>query len=327
MKILDCFLFFNEFEIFEARIRYLSEAVDLFLVVESSTTFSGIKKRFTLREYILSHSYLASLKDRIIIFENERYLSEKNDFNMQEVCELNTVGLEELKRTYNSCTENRVVWLNDCFQRELLSVLLEKHASSKDKIIISDIDEIPSLNFVEQIINENTLYFSMMKEYYYSICFYSKEDWTGSVMTSYDLILANGINVVRFYTKRNYNKLNIQYFSKGGWHFTSMGERANILNKIISWGHQELNTPINRRLIGFRIKRGFDIFGRKSQLVYEEENNLPDAFEAIVMAFKGGGFIKPNVFSRMINDVARMVDITLRKLRTFKKVSDDEKSE
>lgn len=43
-KTYDCFLFFNEFDLLELRLRTLWDAVDTFVLVESPWTFSGKKK-------------------------------------------------------------------------------------------------------------------------------------------------------------------------------------------------------------------------------------------------------------------------------------------
>ena len=43
-KIFDCFLYNGEIDVLEIRLRELAEVVHRFVVVESDTTFSGLRK-------------------------------------------------------------------------------------------------------------------------------------------------------------------------------------------------------------------------------------------------------------------------------------------
>ena len=42
MKIIDCFIFYNEVDILEYRLKTLNEVVDYFIIVESRQTFIGL---------------------------------------------------------------------------------------------------------------------------------------------------------------------------------------------------------------------------------------------------------------------------------------------
>ena len=44
MKIIDCFIFYNEIDILNYRINTYSDLVDYFIIVESKYTFSGNEK-------------------------------------------------------------------------------------------------------------------------------------------------------------------------------------------------------------------------------------------------------------------------------------------
>ena len=47
--IVDAFIFNNEKDILKARLNYLNNHVDYFLIVESNSTFTGITKKRSLR--------------------------------------------------------------------------------------------------------------------------------------------------------------------------------------------------------------------------------------------------------------------------------------
>ena len=43
-KIIDCFTFYNEFEMLTYRLNVLNDLVDYFILVEANQTFTGCKK-------------------------------------------------------------------------------------------------------------------------------------------------------------------------------------------------------------------------------------------------------------------------------------------
>ncbi len=44
-KIYDCFIFNNETDLLEIRLNILNDYVDHFVIIESSETFTGLKKK------------------------------------------------------------------------------------------------------------------------------------------------------------------------------------------------------------------------------------------------------------------------------------------
>ena len=44
MKIIDAFIFYNEEKMLDFRLKYYSNIVDYFVIVESTITFSGVHK-------------------------------------------------------------------------------------------------------------------------------------------------------------------------------------------------------------------------------------------------------------------------------------------
>ena len=62
-KLFDCFLFFNELDMLEVRLRETSDAVDHFVLVESTLTFQGKPKPLTYQQ---NASRYAAWADKII---------------------------------------------------------------------------------------------------------------------------------------------------------------------------------------------------------------------------------------------------------------------
>ena len=44
MKVIDCFIFYNELDLLDYRLNILKEVVDYFVIVESTHTFVGKEK-------------------------------------------------------------------------------------------------------------------------------------------------------------------------------------------------------------------------------------------------------------------------------------------
>ena len=52
VMIVDAFTFFNEKELVELRVKYLSEIVDYFLIVEADVTHTGKNKKWNFPEIL-----------------------------------------------------------------------------------------------------------------------------------------------------------------------------------------------------------------------------------------------------------------------------------
>lgn len=315
--IVDCFIFNNEFSLLSARLNYLNPAVDKFLIVESSYTFTGIYKPFQLKFYISQN--FQHMAHKIIVLENGRYLSSKVE--VQEIGELLSypASLAELEKTIEYAKVDCRVWLNDGFQRELLANLIDQHCDESDIVIISDVDEIPSLAFVNciQACSSFEINFAEMMQYRYDVHFRDKSVWIGSVATRRSTVLSEGVNQLRFFTKRGLNHLNYRIINGGGWHLTSLGSPDEIKNKISSWGHQELNTPINRLMLKFRIQRGLDIFGRQMEIIYTDHPNIPSQILTQLSFNYLHSYKSPSCLEKALNIIACYADRAYRRIRAL----------
>ena len=113
--IYDCFTYFNEELLLELRLNYLDEIVDKFVIVEANKTFSGNPKKqnFDINKF-------EKFKDKIIY-----------------------VFLEDLPETDNP-------WVRESFQRNYIQEVLKKeNAKDDDIVIVSDVDEIPTVNAID----------------------------------------------------------------------------------------------------------------------------------------------------------------------------------
>jgi len=193
-KIFDCFPFFNELELLELRLMELNEIVDCFILVEANKTHTGNPKGFIFEK---NKKRFKPYLDKIIYIK----VTDMPDPNPKNL------------------------WIAENFQRNAISRELDKIAAPGDKVLISDVDEIPSTNAIkENLANPNWVVFKQSLYYYYVNCRVSR-NWGGTVMASYgtfpspqslrDSAIRHGVGT----------------YPGGGWHYSYLA--GNSPDKII----------------------------------------------------------------------------------------------
>ena len=312
--IVDAFIFNNEKDILKARLNYLNNHVDYFLIVESNSTFTGITKKLILKDFIEKN--FKNLQHKILIFENKIKISSEADllFTNKKIFQENSPSLNRVLRMGEKAISRKEIALNETFQRELIKIAINQFIKNKNAIIIiSDVDEIPKLNFLKKLNNlkKDQVYYADMKQFVYSTNFQLMEKWIGCVGFRKSLINKYSIYYFRFMLKHE-KKYLISYkvIPNAGWHLTSFGSIEMIKRKLSSWGHWELNTILNRIFLSYRIKRGFDIFGRNKKILYLSKNSdLPRTINKIFSNKKySREFIQPNFFDLIFNRILITID-------------------
>lgn len=187
MKIIDCFIFFNELDLLEIRLNELKNVVDEFVLVESEITHSG--------------------KQKPLYFElNKQKFSE---FNIKHVIIPNNLMLQ--------FEDN---WERENFQRNYIQEVLKDYLDN-DIIMISDLDEIPrveSVMFVCQNLQRNKIIKLKQNHYYYlNGLVISEEDWKGTTICYKSLLNEFTPHQIRTNDDRT------EYVSNAGWHFSYVG--------------------------------------------------------------------------------------------------------
>lgn len=314
-KLIDCFLFYNEENLLVSRIKYLQKYIDYFCIVESEYSFTGNRKKFTARKIIEKHFGAQFLIERIHILENYEYVTEQGFQSIEEKY-ANSQLIIELRNQFKVIKYDKYVWLNDCFQRELLAFAIrdcikdKKLTTDSITIIVSDVDEIPSQSYaIEQIEDKSCIVYAEMIQYRYNLSIIDEEKWIGSVKFNYDLLDSLSVNELRFAPKRAFSVIkDYEIQRNAGWHFTSFGKIDDIKLKMKSWGHQELNTFINRTFLPFRLKYGLDIFGRNISYSISCKNFLPDELKKHLNFYHDKTVLKPNFFHNLIHKGIRVID-------------------
>ncbi|MEM3630908.1 MAG: hypothetical protein QXY18_05800 [Nitrososphaerota archaeon] len=234
MKIYDCFTFFNELDLLEIRLNVLNEIVDKFVIVEANKTHTGKVKPLYFEKNI---DRFEKFLDKIVYI--------KIDFPN---------GLSS--------------WGRENFQRNKILEGL-KDASEDDLIIISDLDEIPKPSILKDLTNSRNINILRGPIFYYFLNYKafkkSGEDflWNGPVVFKYKEMIfpqkmrqfaifqncilnhSNLLSLIKnqlfFNLNKIYSKTSISIIDNSQWHFSWLGGKEKIIEKLESFAHTELN--------------------------------------------------------------------------------------
>lgn len=271
MKIIDSFLFHNEFDMLKLRLQNLRYSVDFFVISECNLTFSGKKKPYYLDQII--DEFDDELKSQII---SVRYEPDVSGYDFSETTE---------------CDFNSGFWKVENGQRShILSALSE--FDDEDLLMLSDIDEIPNslvINHLksnrEKMVLEDSASTLMFDNLYYNFFTYENSDWPGTVFSYVKYAKKHGTDFLR------HNSRAFPHIPNSGWHFTFFGGVDRIKDKLNSFSHQEFNTKEinNTKNIEDSIKNREDLLQRKHEnkkfLPYAFHNFPPNIAELIVEIF------------------------------------------
>jgi len=241
--IIDSFTFLNEKELVELRVKYLNEVVDHFLIIEADVTHTGKQKNWNFPEILNG-----KLKD----------FSHKIQYHQMNV-DLEKAEAEK-SPNYKGGTWGRS-WKVESMQRNFIKEAC-KNFSSKDIIIISDLDEIPSknkLSFIKSCDFRTVAPVAFEQASFHLDCnFLELERWVGSVVSTKELIDKYEPQIFRDLRKR------ISRFTDSGWSFSSFGGVKRIKEKIESFCHEEYNKQEYKNDDHLKkcIETGSDIFKR-----------------------------------------------------------------
>jgi beta-1,4-mannosyl-glycoprotein beta-1,4-N-acetylglucosaminyltransferase len=230
MKIYDCLIYFNEDLLLDLRFNYLDQYVEKFVVVESTYTHSGKK-----RKLLFDINKFSTFKKKIIYL-----VLDKEPDNIFTVHENDTINEINSKLMLNGFHREHL-------QRNYITKGLEE-ADSDDMIIISDADEIPNLESVDLSKIKNKLIFFNQFYYYYKLNL--KLDnyiWCGSkACKKKNLISPQWIRSIKdkvyplwrldvLFHKKKYS--DIFKVKNGGWHFSKLNTPEEIVNIMKSYSH------------------------------------------------------------------------------------------
>jgi hypothetical protein len=227
VKIVDTFMFWNEYDLLEIRLSEHYEHVDRFDIIECDHTYSGRYKGFNLESRL------------------DRY--------SQWMDKINYIKVSDCPVFPNS-------WDNEAWQRNQMTRAWDD-VGGDDVILLTDLDEIvrpEALKFIRE--TDYNFYGLAMPMFYFKFNYMDITDnypWRGLAYRGY-----KGVpNDMRFKADSMPKGKSIE-LHHAGWHFSWLGNDEFVKEKLKSFSHTELNIPsvVDNVNIEQSIARGRDHF-------------------------------------------------------------------
>jgi len=223
-------MYYDEDLLLDLRLNALDKYVKKFVISEATYTHNGSKKKlnFDIQKY-------NKFKDKI-----EYIVVDQQPPNIVETKKSDTAKILEEKLILNGMAR-------DYFQRENLQKGL-KNLDADDLIIVSDLDEIPNLENLDQNNIGNSIIIFQQKMFYYKFnLLYEEFIWAGSKAVKYrNFISPQWLRNIKskkypfwrldtFFSNKKYS--NLLYINDGGWHFTCIRTAEDLEKKLLNFAH------------------------------------------------------------------------------------------
>ena len=155
---------------------------------------------------------------------------------------------------------------------------LVDYAENGDKVIISDIDEIPSVDIIKANINNPNWVTFRQKLFYYYVNCEQNCHWDGPIMATYGTF--NQPQHLRNAARSGYNAQ-----QNGGWHYSFMGgpERVKLKVESIAESHYIINDVGNVDEIKNKMESQKDLWNRTEDYAQKKivdiSNNKPKVMD------------------------------------------------
>ena len=292
MKIFDCFMYFDEEIVLDLRLNTLYESVDYFIIVESTFTHRGEK-----RKLLFNQKKFEKFKDKIIYL-----IYDTNPIGLKKINKKDSEAIKSWKYIENAI-------LRENGQRNYIINGLDK-AKDDDMILVSDVDEIPNLqniNFNE--LNQKIIQFKQEMFYYKFNLKLPNLVWTGTKgCRKKNLISPQWLRNIKdrkysffridtFFSKSKY--INIKFINNGGWHFSNIKTAKEIKFKLQSYLHHrefdvnpmstgEINKIIKdkKAIYDLKVDKKINKIGNGNKLIKYPINKLPNYFQNNINKYK-----------------------------------------
>jgi len=198
--LVDTFMFYNELDILELRLETLDPYVDLFVLVEAEVNHVGGPKEL----------FFHKNKDRFA-----KWLPK----------------IKYVLVTAAEAPKDESPWAREKYQREAILRGLDGVPDSAI-VMVSDVDEIPDMRVIkfEQLPSVVTSVHMTLFQYSFKYI-NTSEPWIGTVVTTTEIFRRFGANYLRD------NRWKFTILKDSGWHLSSFGSPAHVLNKYLTYAH------------------------------------------------------------------------------------------
>ena len=236
MKIVDTFMLNGELDLLEFRLEYLYDHVDHFVLVESNVTHRGTPKPIFYSLY----------KDRF-----EKYQDKITHIITTDIPK--KVHLSDLvKNPY--CEGDDYIYREQLQRSEILNGLRELELDYEDIVLVSNIDELPSIQSFDklpQFLSISPLKYKQ-KWLVWNHTMKRRRKWQGTCAFQYTHLIQNPneINSIRLVDVEDYPN---EYFTlESGWHLNWFNGVDSCISKIYSTSLRDRDQHFYFRRKSFR---------------------------------------------------------------------------
>lgn len=258
MKLIDCFIFYNELDLLNYRLNVLNDVVDYFVIVESTHTFIGNEKQLYFKDNSAQFEQFNHKIIHVIV----------DDFPFKQP---------------NIDISKEQQWSNEHFQRNCIERGIKQlELNDEDLIVIADLDEIPdpsTLINLKTFDAKNAMMFRLeMDFYYYNLNSQIINKWYLAKILSFCAFK-------QFKSCEDVRQHSSEILKKGGWHLSYFGDEQFVKNKIQNFSHQEFNNDHHANIenIKNKIDSATDLFGRGwnilRKMTIKDNAYLPPEYE------------------------------------------------
>ena len=261
MKLIDTFMFYDEDIVLDVRLNELNKYVEKFIITESTYSHNGKK-----RNLLFDIKKFSKFKDKI-----KYIVVDKQPEGIDKLTDTDSEDIRNSKLIMNAV--KRENYQRNCIKKGLVDI------NDNDLIMVSDVDEIPNLEFVDLNLIKNKLILFEQKNFYYKFNLYLKDfTWHGTKACKYKFfkspqwlrnIKSKRYPFYRFdilFSEKKFS--NIFFIKNGGWHFSYLKDAKGIENKLESYLHHreyELE-PLGRDKINEMIKSKIPVYNLKADM-------------------------------------------------------------
>jgi beta-1,4-mannosyl-glycoprotein beta-1,4-N-acetylglucosaminyltransferase len=270
--ILDYFLYNGE-PIIEYRLDYLNNYVDYFIMVEAKYTHQGIKKPFLYSEK--NKELFQKYEKKLIIIIIEEF-PDKNDEEF--------INVNKNRPLVKEYSDNN--WARETYNRNYAqNIILERFKNQPFIIFVCDGDEIPNRNIIKDLkYNYSELHegvkLSMLQMTYnfkWKLTYYN---WLQPFIITDVGTQKLSYSYVRLNQEGGGTKSKI--ILNGGWHLSYFLTPNEIIRKIESYAHAELNKEEfkDKKYLLYCMLAGYNWYNIKEKLHYTNDNELPENWQS-----------------------------------------------
>ena len=257
MKVIDCFMYFDEDHLLEIRLNTLYEYVERFVIVEANLDHAGNsrKPQFNIHNFAKFKSKIQYILVTDLPTHNNFYKK-----NWGPAWRRENLQRDSLSKGYIDCDPN-------------------------DLIMISDLDEIPNPEKISQFSDDHKFGCFIQKNFLYKFNLLNIDEpkWYGTrICRKKDLknpqwlreIKAKKMPFYKFYKP----KFDL-FIEDGGWHFSSVKSVYDIQKKLSSYAEQQYNNEKfnSISIIEKKLTNKQDLFDRNYKYkTIEIDNSYPD---------------------------------------------------